>query len=158
MANPTLDAWAHHRQVPLPLPSGAGEVVVDTLDLTQAIAQDTLPNPLAGIAIQVESGKLDRAEMSKEDLQSFFELQCHVVAHAVIEMRPKDGGEPITGPLDVAWVADSMPVDDRQKIWNVATHVVTYDELLSMLSLGPFREGEERSEAPGDGGADRQDP
>lgn len=147
----TLDTWAHSTEIDLQLSNGQW-VTYRIPDLSAYIALGHIPNPLAGMALQIETEGVVASKLDDDERRTYFDLQCWIIAtHLRVPNLVAELG---TEQAATAWVESEMHPDDRALLWSRSVHSFDAEEVLSSIMAGlPFRHVEADADDDGDGEA-----
>jgi hypothetical protein len=124
----SLTAWEHARLLKdLPLPSG---MVVDfeVPDLWTYALYGTIPNPLAAMAMQVESKQgLDPMELDADAQRQYADLVYWTIATHL--RKPNLVAGLGSEEAAITFVRDKMLPDDRGALWAKAVHLITQEDI-----------------------------
>jgi hypothetical protein len=154
MTDASLAAWEHARLLKdLPLPSGQ-VVDFEVPDLWTYVLYGMIPNPLAAMAMQVESKQgLDPMELDADAQRRYADLVYWTIATHL--RKPNLVEELGSEEAAIAFVRDKMLPDDRGLLWSKAVHLITpediargvvdlvegSEELRTVMELQSFRDG-----------------
>jgi hypothetical protein len=153
---PSLDQWEHSktlRGVRLPQVEGhpAFKVDFEIPDLTAFLVAGRIPNPLAAMAVRIETGGVKEQELSDEERKTYFDLQCYIIA---THLRKPNLVEQLGEEDAVEWVKAKMHPDHRAALWQRAVHMISSDDIeeaiKSLQEAIPFRDGPGRDLVPAD--------
>lgn len=151
----TTKTWEHAKEIDVEVE--AGKVVrYEVPDLHQYVALGTIPDPIAGLAAQIDGGAVVESKMTEEERKTYFELECWVIATHL--RRPnliEELGE--QGALD--YVKTKMHPDHRAVLWSKSVHNFAPEEVLRSLGeLLPFLAEQQGSQLPSGGGKNGKTP
>lgn len=132
----SLDAWEHDKLLKglrLPAVGNGPERMVDfeIPDLAASVMRGEVPNPLASMALRVDTDVIAPAELGDDEKRTYFALMNRIIA---THLRKPNLVE-MTGSVEAAeaWVAQKMPPLHRILLWQRCVHIFSKEDVLRMI-------------------------